>query len=423
MRLDADVLIVGGGLAGSATAIGLARRGLSSLIIDKADFPRDKPCGEGLLPHGVSLLSDLGLADVLAGADAQPFEGILYHCGDVVARGDFRAPALRGGGDEDSAARAWTGLGVRRRILDDAIRQRAATFPGVSFLHSNVKSVVQVSLDTDVVAQVVLADGRTLSGRFLVGADGPRSVVRHTLGLDGGPPRRKRFALRRHYRALGPLPRRVEVHVERDHELYVTPVATGVIGVAALCEQPLMKAQTGDPGDRLATLIRACPLVHAHVDLETPESRALACGPLRVRSRTVTQGLAVLVGDAAGYVDAITGEGMSLALQTAVFAADAIADTADGADIRRAFSTYRRRRARVFRDHAILTFGLVELAQHPRLARRAIARLAKEPALFSRLLAVNDGQRTFFSLGLADLLKLAVGSSPPAQLPADAGAE
>ncbi|MFZ9888437.1 MAG: NAD(P)/FAD-dependent oxidoreductase, partial [Myxococcota bacterium] len=144
-----------------------------------------------------------------------------------------------------------------------------------------------------------------------------------------------------------------------------------------------------------------------------PLGPALACGPLRVKAKRVYGDKTLLVGDAAGYVDAITGEGMSLALSTAGFAAEAaVATLRDGVSMRAAFRRYAQERARVFRDHALLTHGLVFLARHPVLVRRAIGRLAHEPSLFTRLLEVNDGRRSFLSLGVVDLLKLGVGRSP-----------
>jgi 2-polyprenyl-6-methoxyphenol hydroxylase-like FAD-dependent oxidoreductase len=343
----------------------------------------------------VEQLAALGVGDVLDACGAQPFRGILYRFHDVTAPGDFEGGAL--------------GRGVRRRALDAALRERAAA-AGVRL---ETGSVVRAHLDDDGGA-LELASGARLSGRFVVGADGPRSIVRHTLGLDGGAPRKPRYALRRHFAATG-MPERVEVNAVDGYELYVTPVAPGVVGVAALCEKRTMDAGVGAPDARLDALIARCPEVAARV--AEPVSKALACGPLRVRARDVCAGRAVLVGDAAGYVDAITGEGMSLALKTAHLASTAIRAGLAGADVRSAFAAYRTQRARAFRDHAILTFGLVELARRPLLARRAIARLAREPALFSRLLAVNNGTRTFLDLSPLDWLKLVVGSAPRA-LPA-----
>ncbi len=390
-----DVAVVGGGLAGSACALELARAGVNVVVVEKASFPRDKPCGEGLLPHGLALLDRLGCGDLPERCGGQPFVGILYHCHGVVARGDFE-----GGG---------VGRGVRRRHLDLAMQARAQA-AGAVFQQGSVDDVV---LDGDG-GTLVLDDGSQLRARLVVGADGPRSRVRHRLGLDGGTAKRARYAIRRHFRLAesSAMPDRVEVHVGGGHELYVTPCEPGVVGVAALIEKPLMGAGQGSPAARLQALIDGCPPLSARVAGASPIDEALACGPLRVKSRSVWRGRAVLIGDAAGYVDAITGEGMSLALQTAAFASDAIGQILGGAPVDDALSRYSRRRSRAFRDHALLTMGLVELARHPVLAKRAIARLAKDPALFSRLLAVNTGARSLWSLGLKDALKLAVGSTP-----------
>ncbi|MBM4279835.1 MAG: FAD-binding protein [Deltaproteobacteria bacterium] len=398
---DAEVVVAGGGLAGAALALALRRQGTSVVVVDKADFPREKPCGEGLLPHGVALLQGLGLGDVVDACGGRPFRGILYHCHGVVAAGDF--------------AHGATGRGLRRRLLDESVRARAAS-AGATLVRARVD---RASVDPDG-ATLMLDDGRALRGRVLVGADGPRSTVRHSLGLDGGAPRRARFALRRHYR-LRPgaaLPDRVEVHVGHHHELYVTPVAAAdgsgdaVIGVAALCERAVFAAQGGRPDERLDALVAACAPLAARLQGAVPDGPALSCGPLRVRARDVAQGRALLIGDAAGYVDAITGEGMSLALQTARLAVDAVGAILGDGDVDAAAARYRRARAVVFRDHAVLTQGLVELARRPFFARRVIARLGREPALFSRLLQVNDGQLPLTAFGLGNLARLALGASP-----------
>jgi flavin-dependent dehydrogenase len=400
-EVNVDVVVCGGGLAGAATAIDLRRRGKSVIVVDRATFPRDKPCGEGLLPHGVELLAALGCGDIVEDCSGQPFRGILYHCHGVVARGDFE-----GGG---------VGRGVRRRHLDDALRARAQAL-GAQLWHAGVSGVV---VNDDGVT-VSLDDGRVVHAKVAVGAVGPRSTLRHQLGLDGGPPKTPRYALRQHFRLAEntPMPDRVEVHVAGGHELYVTPVEPGTVGVAALVEKALMTGAAGKPDARLQALIAACPPLKERLEGAVPVDDGLACGPLRVKATAVWKGRAVLVGDAAGYVDAITGEGMSLALKTSALAVKAIAGILDdGVAPDVAFKAYARARASVFRDHAVLTHGLVFLARHPFFARRAIARLAKDPALFSRLLAVNNGTRSMLSLGLFDAAKLALGSRPPAQIP------
>lgn len=400
MSHDADVLVIGGGLAGSATALSLARAGKSVIVVEKRRFPRDKPCGEGLLPHGVEELTALGFGQTLDDAKAQPFVGIRYRCHGARADGDFADGAR--------------GRGVRRRLLDDAVQQRAIQ-EGAHLENATARSFEL----SDGGVRARLGDGRELRARLLVGADGPRSKVRHALGLDGGAPREGRYAIRQHFElARGvPLPDRVEVTALHGHELYLTPVQPGVVGIAALCERRVMQSGEGAPAARLAALLEgAHDAVRERLQGSQPAGPAMACGPLRVKARRTWSTRALLVGDAAGYVDAITGEGMSLALGTSALAVKALVDVLEGrAGERAAFTRYARGRAAIFRDHALLTHGLVFLARRPVLVRRAIGRLAHEPALFTRLLAVNDGRRPFFSLGIADLLKLGVGKAPPVQ--------
>ena len=394
--LDTQVLIVGGGLAGASSALALAKNGISSIVVEPKKFPRDKPCGEGLLPHGTQLLAQLGLGDVLGEASAQPFRGILYRAHGAVAAGDFANDAR--------------GFGVRRRKLDARLHEAALATQRVELV---AEKVVQVK-ELGGAVEVTTSSGKRIRAAHLIGADGPRSRTRHELGLDFGAPKAGRYALRRHFQlAPGmPMPDRVEVSACRGFEVYMTPVGEGVVGIAALCERKTIKSLDGRPEQKLETLLAAAPAAAA-ARLQGAEALgpAMACGPLRVKSRNVFSQRSLLVGDAAGYVDAITGEGMSLALSTSHFACEALTDVLRGqTTVDAAFRTYAKRRALVFRDHALLTHGLVFLARHPILARRAISRLGREPALFTRLLAVNDGQRSFLSLGVGDLLKLALGA-------------
>jgi 2-polyprenyl-6-methoxyphenol hydroxylase-like FAD-dependent oxidoreductase len=392
----ADAVIVGGGLAGSATAIGLSRAGVSAVIVEKQSFPRDKPCGEGLLPSGVAHLAALGLGDAMARAEGQPFRGIVYRFEDLEAVGSF--------------APGECGYGVRRSALDAIVHEAARRAPGVEILRGAAKSIAPCGDGV----RVRLVDGREVHGRILIGADGPRSLVRRAAGLDGGVPSRGRYGLRQHFELASgaALPDRVEVSFHEGYELYLTPSAPGVVGLAALCERDTLQAGEGSKAERLLSLLRGGPrAVRARLAGAKPASAPLSCGPLRVRARRVAEGRVLLVGDAAGYVDAITGEGMSLALGTSALAARAVAAALRaGIPRERAFAGYARARARLFREHALLTHAVVFLSRHPRLCRRVVARLAAHPDLFSRLLAVNHGARSLVSLGALDWMKILFGS-------------
>lgn len=384
--MNADVVIVGGGLSGSALAIDLGRRGLSVIVCERAELPRDKPCGEGLLADGVqqlrTLLGELPIA--------QRLDGVVYHDGSLVARGDFGAHAF--------------GLGVRRLHLDHALHARAVATPGVTVVRGDVMAL---SVD-DRRASVALRDGRTVTARALVGADGPRSFVRRALGLGRAVTEDGRYALRRHFRAAAPTSH-VHVSFHGDYELYVTPVGDGIVSVTALCARRVTQEGQGTKGERLARLFAAAPAsVHTLIDQQTPLSEPLACGPLRARATAVSRGAALLVGDAAGYVDAITGEGMSLGLRGAAIAASALhAWLTGGARRERALLGYAEERARLVRTHVLITRALVAIAAQPKLRGKLVRAFAAHPDTFARWLEVSHAERSLLRLPPRDLLRLA----------------
>jgi len=356
--LKTDVAIVGAGPSGLAVAIGLRLRGIEVLVADRSHGPIDKACGEGVMPLGIARLAELGVLDHLDFARTAPIRGIRY----VNEDGASVCATLPDGG----------GLGIRRVALSAALFARARAV-GVDIHEGcNARWLGRDARN----GQRLLLDGEPLDARFLVAADGLCSKLRAQASLDGRPPRRaRRCGLRRHFR-IAPWTDHVEVHFAGDVEAYVTPVGRDEVGLAFLWDAARRRHAGG-----FDEMLRLFPALAARVTNREATSASRGAGPLRQRVRGVVAEDFALIGDAAGFVDAITGEGISLGVDTA---AALVADLA----LRRGgvLHGYAAAHARAFRGYWLLTSGLLALARRPALRRTAVALLARRPSVFEALL-------------------------------------
>ncbi len=337
-----DLIIVGGGPVGLAAALYAARDGLDVEVREPRDGAIDKACGEGLMPGALSLLNDLGVDPA-----GHPLYGIRYTDGAHQARALFR----RG-----------PGRGVRRTTLHNALRQ-AVEAAGIPVTPRPVRTVTQ---DADRV--VVDGDSRSGGAAYLLAADGLHSPVRRLLGLDVATRSPRRFGQRAHV-AIAPWSSCVEVHWSPDAEAYVTPVADDLIGVAVL------SSRKGTLSEQLAALPSLAPRLAGCELLPTR-----GAGPLRQRSSRRVAGRVLLAGDAAGYVDALTGEGIASGLAQARAAVAAIA--ADDPD------SYERGWRRLTWRHDLLTQALLRSTAHPAPRRQLVRAAAALPWVFDA--AVNQ---------------------------------
>jgi flavin-dependent dehydrogenase len=334
-----DVIVAGGGPAGLAVAIGAAQAGLDVVLCERRTGTIDKACGEGLMPGAVTALAALGIDP-----PGRSIGGITYRQRDSVARAAFTN---------------GLGRGVRRTVLHDSLRA-AVSDAGVTVLAQHITDIRQ---DAD---HVVAGD---LSARYLVAADGLHSPIRNQLGLSAPTILANRWGQRRHFR-VEPASDFVEVTWAQHSEAYVTPVSEDTIGVAIL-------SSVRAPFDEQ---LGAFPALSAQLRGAEPTSDVRGAGPLRQRVRGRVKGRVLLVGDAAGYIDALTGEGIAISLSTATELVSCLLDD----DPER----YERAWLRTSRSSRLITSGLLWARRRPVLARSIVPLAARFPPLFS--VAVNQ---------------------------------
>lgn len=308
------------------------------VVCEKRPGVLDKACGEGLMPGAVRALAALGVDP-----PGHPIDGITYRQGATVAHAPFRS---------------GTGRGVRRTHLHDTLCA-AVDNAGVPVLAAPVTDITQYE-------DHVLAGA--LRTRYLVAADGLHSTIRDLVGLTAertahGTPI-PRWGLRRHYE-LAPSSTSVEVTWARRSEAYVTPVAPDTIGVA------ILSSVRGGFTEQLA----AFPDLAARLSGARPVSRVRGAGPLRQRTTGRVAGRVLLAGDAAGYIDALTGEGLALSLTTA---AELVRCLRAGRP-----ADYERAWTRTSRRSRWLTESLLWARNRPALARRIVPAAARAPWLFA----------------------------------------
>jgi menaquinone-9 beta-reductase len=361
--MQTDVLIVGGGPAGLATAIAARNKGLRVTLLDHRTPPIDKACGEGLLPEAITALRTLGID--LNSAGAHPFVGLHFSDGRLSVEAKF----ARG-----------KAFGLRRTVLQQLLVDRAAE-AGVTMLWQARISAFEPG--------VVEVGGERIAYQWLVGADGQHSRVRQVARLGSRLRRSRRFGFRQHY-AAAPWSRFVDVHWAPRCQMVVTPTGHNEVCLSMLSSDSHLRieAALASMFPEVARRLQGARVVSSEAGVVTRIGRA----------RAVRRGNIALVGDASCTVDAIAGQGLSLAFGQALHLADALA----AGDL----AAYEAAHARVVRIPIRMTRLLLMMNASGALRRRVLKLFTRNPSLFEGLVAAHINPSSREALKPAKILGL-----------------
>ncbi len=344
-----QVIVVGGGPAGSSAAWHLATVGLEVCVLDRAQFPRAKPCAEYVSPEASRILDAMGALAPLEAGGAASLTGMVVHApsgdrihGEFVARHGFRGFRDRG-------------LGVRREILDTLLIERARAAGASVMEHVKVEAVTLDATGAACGVAVRTPHGlRTMRASLVIGADGLRSIVSRRLNLAHQSRWPRRVALVAHYRGVRDMGSLGEMHVTREGYMGLATVSGGLTNVALVVPRRGATGMSGNPTGFLEAWIAAHPTLSARFREAMRETPVRATGPFASHATRAWAPGAMLTGDAADFYDPFTGEGIYAALRggalLAPFAVEAVQAREQGhpGAMRHALRAYDQARQHTF---------------------------------------------------------------------------
>lgn len=375
-----EVVVVGGGPAGSAVAMRLARAGHDVLLLDRAEFPRRKPCGECVNPAGVAALRDLGMLDAVEAAGPAHLAG-------------WRLRGEGGAGFDGKFTAPLHALGIPRTVLDTLLLDGARA-AGVEVRTGTRVADLLREGDGAAGVRAVGPDGEAVDvhARLVIGADGLRSVVVRRLGLLRRGPRLRKVALAAHVRGIDSLGGCGELHLSTDGCAGVADVGDGTANVTVVAYGDEAARVRGDTSGYFDAALHG----YGFVDAERTEE-VMATGPFDWPVRSAISAGAVLVGDAAGYYDPFTGQGIYRALHGAEMAAEvcraALRKGGAGIVPTAALLPYERARRRAFVPGERVQKLVEAFISRPRLFGAVAGRFTRNPALGNAVIAVTGDVR------------------------------
>lgn len=417
-----DVVIVGAGPAGAATAIYLGQAGYNVCLLEKKSFPLNKACGEGIMPTGVSILKEIGVLEHIESEYIKYFSGIRYTYKDLDARTNFNEGC---------------GLGLHRPQLSLAFLKRIREISKIE-LHEN-QSFLHYQKESGFVR--IQTNAREYRARLLIGADGLHSRVAKAAGLLGKRQKLKRWGTVFHFEDNSEL-QYVQVIPGCGVEAYITPCGPGLTGVAILWQpskMPLKKPSEEQlsgtaeqnnsvqpdfvlaansinrPNHPIQSLLEHFPELQSRLKNKKRNGPILSLGPLKQKRKSIVADGVVLVGDSAGYLDAITGEGISLALEGAkelgLCLNDLFIKMKEHKTLvsKKELKVYKKKHKKLALNYLCITGLALKIFAKDYTTRKFIRVMSKSPDLFARILSMNMGTISLFKIKIRDLIKIVFG--------------
>lgn len=369
-----DVAIAGAGPAGALAAAILATAGLRVSVFDRARFPRHKLCGDTLNPGALEVIRrHADVAMLLANSD--PIDGMLLTGpGGVRVRGEYGTGV--------------TGRSITRKILDQWLIDRAVE-AGATLHEETV--IREVSIADGRVSGVIAGGrgGTALShpARMVIAADGRRSAIAIGRGLSRQPERPRRWAIGAYFSGVTGTTRLGEMHVRRGHYVGVAPVPGGLTNACLVVPHTTGDIPLAQPAEALDRVLKSDPELSARFANARAVEAPTMLGPMAVDTNAVGEHGLLLAGDAAGFIDPMTGDGLRFALMGAELAAQIVTEVFAGSlAIERAHVELAARRRRAFQSKWRFNRALRSLVSSPSSVTAASATARVLPSVFSLII-------------------------------------
>jgi flavin-dependent dehydrogenase len=386
-RFDYDVLVIGAGPAGSSLAQRLGRAGYHVALLDRKRFPREKPCGEFMSPECLPLLEDLGVHDTLLAHGARQVSGMRLYGYSRHATGHYRDIGR-------CPAPFDHGFAVQRSVMDEQLLRSAEQTSGVEVFEGWSFRGVLRDADSRITGVRATSEGgqeQTLTARWTVGADGVRSNVARELGVQKRISWLDKVALTTHYEGVELLPT-AELHVFAGGYFAAAPVDGGLFSLNLIVDRAMLRERDKSEGHDalIARYLDRAPRLRERMESAQRVRRVRGIGPLAFKTRRQCFDGAVLVGDACGYVDPMTGEGMFFALKGAEILASQLAaalanDRRDADSLRE----YARMRKREVTPRLLLSKALQVGLRYETLGRTLLKLLERRQGIMDLLVSMT----------------------------------